>query len=143
MEFSIDALKATKNHQSSKDYVLQVVIPRLMRKWILEELHAGVSGGHLGEDKMLGRLKERYYWPGHYADVKSWCKTCELCTTRKKAAPKQKAPLQTFAVASPMQLVHVALTSWVHCLKVEEEADTYWLLETTSHTVKYDNMLLI
>eukprot|EP00731_Ephydatia_muelleri_P006147 Em0003g395a len=96
-----------ENHHSSMEYVLQVVVPRSMRKGILEELHAGVSGGHLGESKMLGRLKERYYWPGHYADVKSWCKTCDLCTTRKTAAPKQKAPLQTFAVGSPMQLVAV------------------------------------
>ena len=96
-----------ENHHSSMEYVLQVVVPRSMRKGILEELHAGVSGGHLGESKMLGRLKERYYWPGHYADVKSWCKTCDLCTTRKTATPKQKAPLQTFAVGSPMQLVAV------------------------------------
>ena len=94
-----------ENHHSSMEYVLQVVVPRSMRKRILEKLHAGVSGGHLGESKMLGRLKERYYWPGHYADVKSWCKTCDLCTTRKTAAPKQKAPLQTFGVGSPMQLV--------------------------------------
>ena len=94
-----------ENHRSSMEYVLQVVVPRSMRKGILEELHAGVSGGHLGESKMLGRLKECYYWPGRYADVKSWCKTCDLCTTRKTAAPKQKAPLQTFGVGSPMQLV--------------------------------------
>ena len=56
---------------------------------------------------MLGQLKERYYWPGHYADVKSWCKTCDMCTTRKIAAPKQKAPLQNFAVGSLLQLVAV------------------------------------
>ena len=99
--------KRFENHECFKDYVLQVVIPKLMKKGILEELHVGVQGGHLGEGKMLGWLKERYYWPGHYADVKSWCKTCELCTTKKTAAPKQNTPLQIYAVGSPMQLVAV------------------------------------
>ena len=98
-------------HHSSMEYVLPVVVPRSKKKGILEELHAGVSGGHKGECKMLGRLKECYYWPGHYADVKSWCMTCDLCTTTNTAAPKQKAPMQTFAVGLPMQLVAVDIFS--------------------------------
>ena len=31
---------------------------------VLEDLHEVAVGGHLGENKMLGRLKERFYWPG-------------------------------------------------------------------------------
>ena len=37
----------------------QMVIP-----WSLqEEIHGGVSGAHLGVDKTLEKLKERFYWP--------------------------------------------------------------------------------
>ena len=48
---------------------LQLVIPRALRPQVLQELHAGVSGGHLGEGKTANRLKERFYWPGHWEDV--------------------------------------------------------------------------
>ena len=29
----------------------------------------GVGGGHLGQEKTLGHLKECFYWPGHFRDV--------------------------------------------------------------------------
>ena len=29
------------------------------------------------------KLKERFYWPGHYADVQNWCQTCSQCAQGK------------------------------------------------------------
>ena len=86
---------------------LQLVVPRCLRESILEELHRGIVGGHLGEEKTLGRLKQRFYWPGHYRDVHQWCQTCASCATRKTAAPLFKAPLGNMTVGSPMQFVSV------------------------------------
>ena len=51
----------------------QLVVPKKFRQDILRDLHEGVTGGHLGEAKTLSKLKERYYWPGHYNDVRDWC----------------------------------------------------------------------
>ena len=85
----------------------QLVVPRVLREEILQELHAGAIGGHLGEEKTLGRLKERFYWPGHWNEVRDWCRTCASCATRKTAAPKRRAPLQSIKVGYPMQLVAV------------------------------------
>ena len=42
---------------------LQLVLPYSLHCEVLKELHEGAVGGHLGESKMLGRLKERFYWP--------------------------------------------------------------------------------
>ena len=36
----------------------QLVVPTVYRNDILQTLHAGVAGGHLGQDKTLSRLKE-------------------------------------------------------------------------------------
>ena len=85
----------------------QIVVPRSLRQEILEELHAGSTGGHLGEEKTLERLKQRFYWPGHFHDVQDWCKTCGVCATRKMAVPKPRAPLTNISVGSPMQFVAV------------------------------------
>ena len=52
-----------------------------IRQDILRDLHEGVTGGHLGEVKTLSKLKERFYWPGHYNDVRDWCQT-EITSTR-------------------------------------------------------------
>ena len=48
---------------------LQLVVPTAIREQILRELHEGIASGQLGQDKTLHRLKERFYWPGHFNDV--------------------------------------------------------------------------
>lgn len=85
----------------------QLVAPTVVRQDILDDLHSGIFGGHLGEKKTRKRLKERFYWPGHWTDVQNWCRTCPSCATRKIAAPKKKAPLTPVKVGYPMQMVAV------------------------------------
>eukprot|EP00731_Ephydatia_muelleri_P021521 Em0014g112a len=89
-----------------RDY-LQLVLPAKLQVDTLRDLHEGAIGGHLGEEKMLNKLKERFYWPGCTEAVKDWCRTCIRCTTRKTAAPKRKAPLQSLRAGYPMQIVCV------------------------------------
>ena len=62
---------------------LQLVVPTAIREQILRELHEGVASGHLGQDKTLHQLKERFYWLGHFNDVRDWYQTCATCATRK------------------------------------------------------------
>ena len=83
---------------------LQLVVPHTLREEVLEELHAGALEGHLGEEKTLYKVKERFYWSGMQQDVRDWCQTCETCATRKRAPKKNLAPLKT---GYPMQVVAV------------------------------------
>ena len=66
-----------------------------------------VAGGHLGQDKTLHRLKERFYWPGHYNDVKDWCQTCGACATRKSPTCSSRSPLGTITASYPTQIMAV------------------------------------
>ena len=50
-------------------------------------IHEGIGGGHFGVEKSVAKLKEQFYWPGHYNDVKNWCANCSSCLTRKTAPP--------------------------------------------------------
>ena len=63
--------------------------------------------GHLGQEKTLSRVKQKFYWPGHFNDIKNWCNTCTTCATHKTAHPKQKAVLQTMQAGYPLQIVAV------------------------------------
>ena len=85
--------------------VVQLVIPTSLKEEILTDLHEGAVGGHLGTDKTLGRLRERYYWPGHYNDVREWCRNCATCASRKSPSPKACVPLQPIVTSHPLQLV--------------------------------------
>ena len=85
--------------------VVQIVVPEALRDEVLADLHEGALGGHLGVDKTLARLKERFYWPGHHNDVRDWCRNCGTCASRKGPAPKARAPLKNIRTGYPMQLV--------------------------------------
>ena len=75
----------------------------------MNELHAGTTSGHLGVEKTLYRLKQRFYWPGHYHDVQDWCKGCDSCATRKTPSPRNKTPLRNILVGYPGQFLSVDL----------------------------------
>jgi hypothetical protein len=80
----------------------QLVVPKSIQKSIIKSLH---EPGHLGLEKTMSRLRTRFYWPGHYNDVKSWCATCSSCNTRKNPVQKNRGPLSYIQSGSPMQLV--------------------------------------
>jgi len=95
-----------ENDEGSSHHT-QLVVPRSLRDQVLRDLHGGALSGHFGEDKTLGRLRERFYWPGFHTDVKLWCQSCEDCARRKMTTPKYRAPLKNVQVGSPMQVVAV------------------------------------
>jgi len=87
--------------------VAQLVVPKSLQDKILSGIHKGVGGGHLGVEKSVAKLKERFYWPRHYNDVENWCSRCSSCLARKTAAPHNQAPLQPVKVSYPLEMVAV------------------------------------
>ena len=93
------------NGDASPSVILQLVVPQADREEIIRQMHGGDTGGHLGVEKTVHKVKERYYWPGHWNDVKLFCKTCTACNTRKGTTPRPRAHLQSVQAGYPMQLV--------------------------------------
>ena len=89
----------------------QLVVPQKFRTDILKHLHEGVTGGRLGQDKTLHKLKERFYWPGHYNDIRDWCQTCGTCAKRKSPPTSGRAPMQTITAGYPTQVMAADLHS--------------------------------
>ena len=87
--------------------VLQLVVPRALRKQVFGFLHNSKTGGHFGITKTLGKIKEKFYWPKCRYDVQTWCGQCEECNSRKGPTRKIKAPLRTYVVGSPMERVAI------------------------------------
>jgi hypothetical protein len=53
---------------------LQIIVSRSKVKEVLEKMHGGSSGGHLGANKTLDKVRQRYYWVNLRADVERWWK---------------------------------------------------------------------
>ena len=86
---------------------LQAVIPRNCREEVLRGVHDHPTGGHLGLDKTLSKLRLRYYWFGMSKDAEVWCSKCLTCATGKSPSPKTRAPLVTDVPSYPMERIGI------------------------------------
>jgi hypothetical protein len=66
--------KRTKNKS-------QRVIKQDQKHLILYSLH-DEQGVHLGISSTYNKIKERYYWPNIYEDIKQYVQTCDICQRR-------------------------------------------------------------
>ncbi|KAJ8951356.1 hypothetical protein NQ318_009292 [Aromia moschata] len=64
----------------------QLIVPRNRVPEVLEEVHNGSTGGHLGVTKTLGKVRERFYWVNCTTDVKEWCKKCVVCAATYRSS---------------------------------------------------------
>ena len=83
----------------------QLVVPRAFRERLLTEAHAGVTSGHFGQARTLGRLRSHYYWPGMSVDVNVFCRKCSTCAQSKDPPRKSKAPMGTIRASAPFSVM--------------------------------------
>ena len=60
------------------------------KKLILRNLHAGTGGAHLGINKTVDKIVERYYWVGIRTDVEEVINHCDECL-RQNSLNKPRA----------------------------------------------------
>ena len=84
---------------------LQLVVPNSMRDTGLEESHAGSLGGHLGGDRTLSHIQEKFFWPGYAKQVRQLCRTCVRCAMSKNPPKTRHGALQSIRTGYPMQMV--------------------------------------
>ena len=76
-----------------------MITPKEMRNYIWYQLHDWpLSGGHLGVEKTLARIKQQFWWPSLKMSVQKYIANCNRCAARSTAGVKRKAQLQTFSV---------------------------------------------
>lgn len=81
--------------------ILQHVIPASAIPTVFSNLHNKM--GHLGRDKTLFLVRQRFYWPRMQRDVANWISNCERCVKNKKTAEKKE--LVNIQTSQPLELV--------------------------------------
>ena len=102
---------------------LQLVVPNCMRDTVLEESHTGSLGDHLGENRTLSRIREKFFWPGYAEQVRKWCRTCVRCALRKNPPKAGMVPCKVSERGILCRWWQ--LTSWVHHQQAKMVTGTY------------------
>ena len=91
-----------KNNQGP---ISQFVLPKNFVSKVILACH--VDNGHLGMERTLGLLQERFFWPKMADDVHMHICTCDQCLRFKQ--PQEKSEMHPILVSYPMELVHLDL----------------------------------
>ena len=80
-----------------------LVVPQAYRERAIEGCHDQV--GHLGQERVLDLLRDRFYWPGMHFDVVSYINSCPRCLCRK--SQPDKAPLLNIEASQQLEFIHL------------------------------------
>jgi hypothetical protein len=72
---------------------------------VLYMFHNDPTAAHFATDTMFDKIKNRYYWPQMYDDIKSYVISCDFCQRRGKQ--KNKQPLHPIPVESPFYQIGI------------------------------------
>ncbi|GBG80668.1 hypothetical protein CBR_g31128 [Chara braunii] len=84
-------------HTRGKDHLCVPSDPHL-RTRLLGEFHDAPATGYFGVDRTIGRLRERFWWPGLLGDVTRYCESCEVCRRCKSRNHRPYGELRPLSV---------------------------------------------
>ena len=117
--------RKTQVHDKAR---FQLVLPQSFRSKAMAGCHDQV--GHLGQDRVLELLRDRFFWPGMHMNVASYINSCPRCI-RRKTQP-DTAPLHNIEATHPLELVHL------DCLQIEpSKGNIENVLIVTDHFTRY------
>ncbi|KAL2086700.1 hypothetical protein ACEWY4_017759 [Coilia grayii] len=96
---------------------------------VLNEAHAG----HFGRDRMMHKIRQRFYWHSITADVDNWVSTCEPCQRfeKVKTEPPELKPIKPVA---PWHMIGVDI---IGPLKKSRKGCNRYLLTATDFFTKW------
>lgn len=80
------------NPSSGRKFLL--CVPSILRRKIIEFCHDDPSSGHMGLEKSLARVSERYWWPKLISSVRKYVESCNYCQFHKSAVGLPVGQLQ-------------------------------------------------
>ncbi len=81
----------------------QLVLLSKYKKLALEHLHDKM--GHMGTERVLSLMRDRFYWPYMKAEIEGYVTRKCPCIKQKKPAAHIRAPMGSIITHSPMELV--------------------------------------
>uniref|UniRef100_H3B5S1 Gypsy retrotransposon integrase-like protein 1 n=1 Tax=Latimeria chalumnae TaxID=7897 RepID=H3B5S1_LATCH len=83
----------------------QLVLPKEYHPLVFRELHQEM--GHLGVEKTLNLIRDRFYWPWMQHDVEHYLTRVYECLKKKKPNKATQALLSTIKMTYPFEMVSI------------------------------------
>jgi hypothetical protein len=96
---------------------------------ILFILHNHPLGGHLGTDIVFNKVRNLYYWPQMYENIKDYIKACDSC--QRRGRKRNPEPLQPIPVGNPFEKIGI---DFVGPLPVTPRGNKYIIVATDYFT---------
>lgn len=109
--------------------ILQLVLPKQYQEEALRGVHDDV--GHLGREKSLRLLQERFFWPKMGLELAQRISKCPRCL-RRKASTQIRAPMESITTTQPLELICMDFLT----LETSKGGFKYILI-LTDHFTKY------
>jgi len=90
--------------------VLQLLLPRCLRKDFVTRVHARMVGGHLGIRRTLDQVHRRAFWRGWRRDVQTHCRQSDSCASYHRGNLTRTAPLQRMITGAPFEHLSIDTT---------------------------------
>jgi hypothetical protein len=82
---------------------------RVLQKYEVEPvlfmLHNHPLGGHLGVDIVFNKVRNLYYWPQMYENIKEYIRACDSC--QRRGRKRNPEPLQPIPVGNPFEKIGI------------------------------------
>lgn len=103
----------------------QLIVPKCMKKEILNMCHCSLLSGHLGIKKTKFRVTRHFYWFEMKEEVRIFIKSCENCSMNKPPIQKPKALLGKMSYGAPWECF---ATDFIGPLPVTNRGNRYILV---------------
>ena len=111
---------------------MQFILPRKYHVQVLEACHNNV--GHLGIERTLSLLRDRFYWSNMTKDVENYVKSCPHYLRFKKLP--EKATLNPIETSRPLELVYIDYLT-IEAPKTSRSQKDVNILIVTDHFTRY------
>ena len=98
-------------------------IPAEQVSTVLYLYHDQALRAHFGEEKMVDRIRESFYWPSWREDVRKWIKNC-ACQGSKATRGHQRGLAQSYTQYGPYQALQADI---VGPFPKSKRGNKYWL----------------
>lgn len=94
------------NRKRLTNWNWKLVIPEEDRNVVIKECHDDPKSAHLGTQKTIDRVSDRYHWPGMSRNIKQYVSECTVC---KMSKPNNQRPFGLYGkyreAINPWQLI--------------------------------------
>jgi hypothetical protein len=91
------------------------VIRKQEMEALLYMMHNDPTAGHFAVDIMFEKIRNRFYWPQMYDDIKAYVRSCDSCQRRGKS--KRNEPLHPIPVGEPFYQIGIDIVGPLPCSK--------------------------